>query len=264
MLLLFVTVMGASLLGSLHCAGMCGAFVAFAVGTGDGQATARRKTQLQCAYHGGRLLTYTLLGAISGAIGGALDLGGDLIGVQRLAAGLAGAMMIGFGAIVFMKAQGVSLPRAPVPGFLERAIGRAHQFAAERTPIARASLIGLLTTLLPCGWLYAFVITAAGTASPALGAVVMAAFWVGTVPALALIGVGVQKLAGRFGARMPVATAIALMLVGLYTLVDRMTLPQIEPTPQVQEASMEEQVDRVRTLEAHDAACCADGSDDKH
>ena len=72
---LITSVFVASLLGSLHCAGMCGAFVAFAVGIDDPDA-ARKRARLHAAYNLGRLVTYSVLGAIAGAIGGALDLAG--------------------------------------------------------------------------------------------------------------------------------------------------------------------------------------------
>ncbi|MBE7450024.1 MAG: sulfite exporter TauE/SafE family protein [Kofleriaceae bacterium] len=42
---------------------------------------------------------------------------------------------------------------------------------------ARAALLGLLSAALPCGWLWAFVVVAAGTGSPVGGALVMTAFW---------------------------------------------------------------------------------------
>ncbi|VAX40404.1 hypothetical protein MNBD_PLANCTO03-914, partial [hydrothermal vent metagenome] len=61
---LIVSVFLASLLGSMHCAGMCGAFVAFAVGLDDPEA-ARKRVRLHMAYNAGRLTTYVTLGAIA-------------------------------------------------------------------------------------------------------------------------------------------------------------------------------------------------------
>ena len=158
----------ASLLGSMHCAGMCGAFVAFAV-AGDGRPQASRAS-LNAAYNGGRLITYVALGAIAGSLGAALDLGGSMLGVQRTAAIAAGVMMIGFGGLAILRASGTRIPRLPLPGTLQRFVAAGHRIAFDLPPMTRALVVGLLTTLLPCGWLYAFAITAAGTASPALGA----------------------------------------------------------------------------------------------
>jgi len=88
----------------------------------------------------------------------------------------------------------------------------------------RALIIGLCTTLLPCGWLYAFVITAAGTASPIFAAATMFAFWLGTLPMLVTMGAGVRSVLGPLQRRVPVATAIVLLAAGLYTIAGRARL----------------------------------------
>ena len=54
--LLFAVVI-ASFVGSLHCVGMCGPLVAFAVSDPQGRKAAS-PVRLHAAYHGGRLLTY--------------------------------------------------------------------------------------------------------------------------------------------------------------------------------------------------------------
>ena len=215
---LIATVFVASLLGSLHCAGMCGAFVLFAVGNPNGGG---RRVPLHVAYHGGRLITYASLGAMAGLLGSAFDFGGSLVGVQRAAAILAGAMMVGFGAIAILRIQGVRVPKPPLPRGWERVLTAGHRFAAARPPVVRALATGLLTTLLPCGWLYAFVISAAGTASPALGALTMVVFWVGTVPVLVTLGAGLRAITGALGRRLPTITAAAVVAVGLATIVMR-------------------------------------------
>lgn len=224
MMPLILAVFAASLMGSLHCAGMCGAFVAFAVTGGIDRslgAAPRSRLPLHLAYHGGRLLTYTTLGAIAGSLGAAFDLAGELAGAGRIAAMLAGGMMALFGSIALLRLAGVRLPKAPVPRVLRTALERGHRFAARREPVARALLTGLLTTLLPCGWLYAFVITSAGTAHPATGALTMAAFWAGTVPMLAALGAGAQRLAGVLGPRLPMLTAGAIVVIGIVTVFNR-------------------------------------------
>jgi hypothetical protein len=103
-----------------------------------------------------------------------------------------------------------------------------HRFAAGRPPVVRALATGLLTTLLPCGWLYAFVISAAGTGSPAFGALTMAVFWVGTVPILVTLGAGLRAITGALGRRLPTVTAAAVVVVGLATIVMRAT--ELAPT----------------------------------
>jgi sulfite exporter TauE/SafE len=219
-----VAVLLASLFGSLHCAGMCGPLVAFAIGSTDVQSTAARAV-LQLAYHGGRLVTYALVGAVCGLLGAALDLGGAMLGLNRVAAVMAGGMMIAVGLVTLVRYLGLHVPHPPVPGFLTRAVFLGQRAAAGLRPLPRALAIGLLTALLPCGWLYAFAIIAAGTGGAVMGAAVMIAFWLGTVPVLVSLGVGIQALTGTLGRRIPLATAIVIVLLGLYTVCGRSGTP---------------------------------------
>lgn len=227
MLTLFAAVFLASLLGSAHCAGMCGAFLAFAVGgvgeSGAGASSAPRASRLalNASYNLGRLVTYLVLGGVAGGIGAAMDLGGSMVGVQRAAAIGAGVMMVGFGIVAVLRQLGVRVARVPLPGVLTRLARAGHERAFDLAPLARAGAVGLLTTLLPCGWLYAFVITSAGTASPSLGALTMAAFWLGTLPIMAALGVGLQTLTGPLRRQLPMATSLLLVAAGVYTVAGR-------------------------------------------
>ena len=163
------TVLVTSLLGSLHCAGMCGGFVAFYAGS-DASRGWKRLAAL-AAYNGGRLVTYALLGA---AVGAAVDLAGSLAGITRTAFLVAAVLMIGWGVWLLLQALNVRLPSMPAPALLGRTASRALAGISGKPPVARALILGLASTLLPCGWLYAFAILAAGTGSAAWGAVVMA------------------------------------------------------------------------------------------
>lgn len=226
----------ASLLGSGHCAGMCGAFLAVAVSPmptrpGDAgqrpQSPVREKARLLAAYNGGRLLTYVTLGAAAGAVGAVVDLGGRLVGLQRAATVAAGAFILAFGIIALLRQFNVPIARAPIPGVLRQAVIRGHRLADRLPSTLRAFTIGTLTTLLPCGWLWAFVITASGAADPLLGGLVMAVFWLGTLPVMLSLGVGIQAMAGRLGAKLPVLTSLLLIGVGVFTVAGRIAAPAI-------------------------------------
>jgi sulfite exporter TauE/SafE len=219
MMTLVVSVFLASLLGSLHCAGMCGAFLAVAIHSPGEKKIARWRPQ--AAYHLGRLITYVALGIAAGTAGALLNLGSTLTGVGPIAASIAGATMIVFGLVTVLRYAGVSVPRFRPPVFMQATLMRGHQFATRFGPMARASLIGLFTTLLPCGWLYAFAVVAAGTASPLVGGLVMIVFWAGTLPILIALGTGVQQLLGSLGKRMPLITSLAVIAAGAYTLSGR-------------------------------------------
>lgn len=210
---LFWTVLTASLVGSLHCAGMCGGLVAvYAV---DGERAPH------VAYHAGRLATYAALGAIAGALGGLLDLAGELVGIATLAAVVAGATVALWGVFKLLALYDDRIQGVALPAWAQKRLGAMMARLRRHPPRTRAGLLGLATGLLPCGWLYAFIAVAAGTGSPLFGAGVMAAFWAGSVPALAAIGVGVRRIAEPLGRRLPVISALALIAVGLGTVAMR-------------------------------------------
>lgn len=191
-------ILAASALGSVHCVAMCGPLAS--VGS----------LRLALLHAFGRLTTYVALGAAAGAVGSAINVAGNLASVQRAAALFAALAIIVIALAPMRPAAGHSL--------FAQGLVRIRSRRSART---RAWLMGVLTGLLPCGWLWAFVVTAGGTGHPWTGAAVMAAFWLGTVPAM----VGVLGLLGpalgRVRARMPAITAVVLIAVGLGTLALR-------------------------------------------
>ena len=209
-------VLAASLLGSPHCAGMCGGFVCFYSGQGSGS-----RWSSHLAYNGGRLLSYLGLGVAAGIFGAGVDRIGAAAGWARPAAIAAGTLMIVWGGVTLLRARGIriSLPRL-------RALPRVSRLLVERLrdhpPAVRALLLGLFTTLLPCGWLYAFVATAAGTGSVPAAMAVMGAFWLGTVPVLAGLGLASQRAFGPLRRHLPAITAAALVIIGLLTITGRL------------------------------------------
>lgn len=217
---LALAVLLASLVGSPHCAGMCGGFVCFYAGGvgGTGAMGQRAGGWAHAAYNGGRLASYLTLGALAGAAGAGLDAAGRLAGLSRLAAVVAGALMVGWGATRLAAIAGMRLGLPGTPAALRGALGGLLRRASGRPPVARAAATGLLTTLLPCGWLYAFVVTAAGTGSAGGGALVMLAFWAGTLPMLVAVGVGARRLAGPFARRLPTASAVLVVALGLLSI----------------------------------------------
>ncbi|MFO7181156.1 MAG: sulfite exporter TauE/SafE family protein [Pseudomonadota bacterium] len=205
-----LSVLLASLVGSLHCALMCGPFVAVYAG-GASQAPFR----LHAAYHCGRLATYLVLGALAGLLGHALDLTGSLLGVTRIAALVAGLVAATFGLLGMLR--GASGASGAFAGPLARLAPRLM-----RLPEApRALALGASTTLLPCGFLYAFAAVAAGTGSVLGGTLVMGVFWLGTVPALLGVGLVVGKIAERLRGHVSFTSSALLVVLGIATVIGR-------------------------------------------
>jgi hypothetical protein len=80
-------------------------------------------------------------------------------------------------------------------------------------------VLGMLNGLLPCGLVYFFAITAASTASPLYGALVMFIFGISTVPALFSLGffVGLYKNS-KFRNFMMTLAAVSVVIFGIYTI----------------------------------------------
>lgn len=219
MIALAGSVFVAGLLGSAHCAGMCGSFACLASG-GDG-SRGPHLLRSSAGYNVGRLLSYAALGALAGAAGAGLDRAGAVAGFARPAAVVAGLLLILWGTASLLAALGVRIPALEVPPALATRLARAMRGVQEQPPVLRALAIGALSAALPCGWLYAFVATSAAAGSAFGGAVVMGAFWLGTVPMMAAVGLGAQRLLGRFRTRLPVVTAAVLVLLGALTVAGR-------------------------------------------
>jgi len=203
---LLAAIFVSSVAGSLHCIAMCGPLVGLHGGA--------RSLRFAAIHALGRLTTYAVLGAIAGLAGRAIDLAGRLAAAQHIAAIVAGAVIVAWGARSIAVALGWLRVQPATATLWKRGLIQVRGRRAAR----RAWLIGALTGLLPCGWLWAFVVSAAGTASPWAGAAMMAVFWLGTVPAMT----GVLAFAGpvieRIRRRMPVISACVLIALGLVTL----------------------------------------------
>jgi sulfite exporter TauE/SafE len=127
-----------------------------------------------------------------------------------------------WGALALASALG-----APVPSLASlrpRVFERGLVQIRRRRPTARAALLGLLSAALPCGWLWAFVVVAAGTGSIVGGALVMATFWLGTVPMMVGLGAFAAPIVRRIGARLPFVTAAALVALGILALHARVPM----------------------------------------
>ncbi len=239
---LLATTLVSSLIGSVHCAGMCGPLCLIATGgtrpptaaslTVGGRPAAhdglidRIDTALPAtAYHLGRLGIYASLGAAAGTLGAAVNLGSGLLGLQRVAAFVAAAVLAVMAIAMLLRLAGFVLPALrpgnPITGAPTRLLGRIAA-AANRLPLLhRAAVMGMLSGLLPCGWLYAFVIVAAGTASAPLGALVMLSFWLGTLPLLITVTLAARRLSGVGGSWLKIATACLMLVAAIMVVAHR-------------------------------------------
>ncbi len=220
--MLLVSVFSASLVGSLHCGAMCGPLAGIAAGFGQDGSNASAAYNLS-TYNLGRLLGYTMLGALGGALGQSIDWVSGAAGLSPLAATLAALMMILWALAHLSQLSPRFSPRftGPLSQRFRQALARIHRLP----PRLRAPLLGMATGALPCGWLYAFVLVAAGSGSIALGATLMAAFWLGTLPVLLGLSAATRLLGTRLTRQLPAVGAVVLLVLGFGTLFQRYNIP---------------------------------------
>ncbi len=208
-----IAVFIASLLGSPHCAGMCGGFVGlYASNTGSSISS-------HAAYNIGRLLTYSILGALAGLLGSSANLAGSLVGFQRTAAVITGLMLLYWGLSgLFGNKQVGTFSSSAWSATFAPIHQKLLSSSKNRRPSTNAFALGAVSTFLPCGWLYAFAAIAAATADPLRGALVMAVFWAGTLPVMASLG-GILQVLGAKGRQIaPRVSAALFVLAGLASL----------------------------------------------
>ena len=209
------------LLSALHCIGMCGGIMgALSVALPEStRAQPARLIGFLAAYNLGRVLSYGVAGALAGGLGLTVVSGtgsGEVGRALRLAAALL-MVLAGLNLAGWLPAMG-RLERLGTP-LWRRLEPLAHRLVPVRTP-GRAALYGAVWGWLPCGLVYAMLGVAAGQATVAGGAGVMAAFGAGTLPTLLLTGL----FAGRLYRlrRRPLLQRVgglAVAGVGLATLI---------------------------------------------
>ena len=157
------------LVGSLHCAGMCGPLALALPPAGNSGSTYLLG---RVAYNFGRVITYCALGLVFGLIGKSLT----LVGIQRWASIAVGVMLL-VGLFASRKLI-LGRPFVAVVAWLKNRMGVLLQQRSSRSLLVR----GLLNGLLPCGLVYVACAGAAATGGLVSGVLFMAAFGVGTVP----------------------------------------------------------------------------------
>lgn len=270
-----VAIFVSSILGSIHCVGMCGPFLAIATApkttapktlgsTAAGSSfsveslsATRIRTDrstydrmssgyaLHVAYHIGRLTTYLALGVLASVAARLFNLSAEQLHAPKwlTLGGIVGAILLSIG---FWKSS--QLVQVPTEGLASKhdskSLGHSYptglaatlsnffrnwsQIVASlrhrlrsRSGVWNAYSWGLFTTMLPCGWLYIFVIAALASPNLFWALSTMLAFWLGTIPALSTMGVAWESLRQRLSwSQQMIATCVVLGL-GIYLIGSR-------------------------------------------
>ena len=205
---------GAALLLGLaasgHCLVMCGGIsAALGVATAKDK-DGRPRRSLLAAYQLGRVTSYSLAGLLfAGVLGGVVALL-DIESVRRTLRTLSAVALL-LGALA-------AFGRMRDPGFgLGRRLWLRLAPLGRRlipvTNLPRAFAFGMVWGWMPCGFVYTVMIVATLQLDALRGALTMAAFGLGTVPALLITASGARYLTGLASRPLTKHIAGSLLLV---------------------------------------------------
>ncbi|MGI6004915.1 MAG: sulfite exporter TauE/SafE family protein [Christensenellales bacterium] len=209
------------LVTSVHCVAMCGGInlsqtISKAPGTPEaGRLKALRPSFL---YNLGRVVSYTVIGGIVGALGSVISFSGAMKGMVQLFAGvfmvIMGLNMLG----IFPWLRKLNIR---MPGIFARKI------ESEKTSGKGPLYVGLLNGLMPCGPLQAMQLYALSTGDPIKGALSMMLFSLGTVPLMFGLGALSSVLSKKFTGKVVTAGAMLVVVLGISMFSSGWTLSGI-------------------------------------
>jgi len=166
------------LVGSFHCAGMCGPIAMALPFVGS---TGWRYYAGRLLYNSGRIVTYASLGALAGAFGVTLQ----MAGLQQTVSIISGVLIL----LLLVLPATIKGKSASILGtdrlmtWVRRKLGDYFQ----KNSLGALFIVGLLNGLLPCGFVY--IALAGAISAPGIGGAMlyMALFGLGTFPLMFLV-----------------------------------------------------------------------------
>ncbi|MFW5762571.1 MAG: sulfite exporter TauE/SafE family protein [Cyclobacteriaceae bacterium] len=170
------------LLGSLHCIGMCGP-IALALPAGKDKS---RFIAGRLLYNLGRIVTYSIIGALFGLLGLSLS----MAGFQQWVSIVTGATMI---VVILLPFKYASKLNPPLFTQFNLWLKKRFSYFFKNKHWYSNFFIGLFNGLLPCGLVYVALAAAVASGSVLNGVVHMSLFGLGTLPLMLAL-----SLAGNF------------------------------------------------------------------
>lgn len=241
-------------LGSLHCLGMCGGVSGtIAMGaaslrrSGPEQAalsiaipvaSIRRSPQVLSApqtnvlaFNAGRIGSYMIAGAMAGSIGGAIGQGwvlSETMTARTVLFLFANLMIVATGLYVMGLPQ-LLAPLERAGGLLWRHVSPLIKQLVPMNTVPRAALFGMLWGWIPCGMVYAILLSAISAGSAVTGMLTMLAFGIGTLPAMLAAGWAAGSIRQwTRDSRIRMAAGAAVVAMGLFGFARADGLKQLQ------------------------------------
>jgi len=245
---ILITALVLGLMGSFHCAGMCGPIALSLPLHGSNWW---QKAAGGIIYNLGRTVPYGIMGALFGLIGQ----GFHWLGFQQLISILMGSFMIASVLLPFLFKQSQSLNFEFFTAPLRKAIQRMFQMRSY----SGLFLVGLLNGLLPCGLVYLAIAGAIGTGSVYYGIAFMVLFGLGTIPMMLFISMLGNFLSIPIRNKINKAIPYLIVVIGAIFILRGLSLgiPYLSPpveklTPGIHMKSTESE----KPAESVKGSCC--------
>lgn len=229
------------LMGSFHCAGMCGPIAIALPLHGN---TVPQKIFGGALYNVGRTITYGIMGAIFGLLGQGIS----MIGFQQKVSVIMGAFMIisVLFPVLFRNQYSMDKSWFSLVGKLKKSIGQMFSVRS----FSSLFFIGLLNGLLPCGLVYIAIAGAIGTADVGQGTLYMILFGLGTIPMMLAISLAGNMMGLALRNRINKLIPVLVVVVGLLFILRGLDLgiPFLSPEKQKIEQKFENSLSGKDTL----------------
>lgn len=229
---IYISALILGLMGSFHCAGMCGPIAIALPLHGN---TVPQKVFGGTLYNLGRTITYGIMGAIFGFLGQGLQ----LIGFQQKVSVIMGALMIisVLFPTLFKNQYKMDKSWFAAVGKLKKKIGEMFSIRSFQSLF----FIGMLNGLLPCGLVYMAIAGAIGTGGVAEGSVYMILFGLGTIPMLLAISLAGNVLSLTVRNKINKLIPVLVVVVGILFVLRGLSLgiPYLSPPKQKIEQKFE-------------------------
>ena len=204
------------LLASFHCVGMCGglvvAYSAKCCNNGsDCVPTKSQKFWPHALYNLGRLISYTIVGAILGGMGSFFGINPTFSGFLTIFVAI---FMLAMGISLIKKIDFLEKIKSMMPSFIARYLFAQKPADKPKGPL----MVGLLNGLMPCGPLQAVQFYALGTGSATKGALSMFFYALGTIFLMIGFGYFISSISNKKIKKMMVVSGIVVLILGLFML----------------------------------------------
>ncbi len=229
------------LMGSFHCAGMCGPIAIALPLHGN---TIPQKIFGGALYNLGRTATYGIMGALFGLLGQGIE----MIGFQQKISVIMGALMIisALFPALFKNQYRMDKSWFSFVAKLKSTIGKMFSIRS----FSSLFLIGLLNGLLPCGLVYMAIAGAIGTGDVIIGSLYMILFGLGTIPMLLGISLAGNFLNSTVRNKINKLIPVLIVVVGIFFILRGLSLgiPFLSPPKDKIEKKFENSLNKNQAL----------------